>query len=105
MLIPGAAAALLFAMTQTAGTTSVDSDALLDCAADRYRAARVMERGKDAAGLVAAKGMGAIAPVGPRRAEAARLRAEGDAFRQRAGTDLSRRQVAAREATGACTAD
>lgn len=100
MLSIGLAASLLLTFAPPAA--DADADPLLDCAADRYRAARALARGRDATELSATKGMGALAPVGRRRVAAARLQAEGDALRRRVGSMLSRSQIAARPAAIGC---
>lgn len=97
-------AALLAIATALAVSETKTADELLGCAADRYRAARVVDSAAVASGVVAAKGMGAIAPAG-RPAEAARLRADGDDFRRRANSELSRAQVLSRYPGRMCSID
>lgn len=96
------AIATAMSLTGAALVETRPSEALLACAADRYRAARTIERAQDASALAATKGMGAIAPASRHGAEAARLRAEGDDFRQRAASTLSRREISAQYAGQGC---
>jgi hypothetical protein len=97
------AAALLGTATVQSAPVPTDAEALLACAADRYRAARLARLSAGPAAPVVAKGLGGMAPVGPERARAQRLEAEGDALRARAGTSLDRAAVIARYGKAACT--
>lgn len=94
MLFPSFAVLFALAATQSPPTPA-DTEPLLACAADRYKAARRVALAHGPAYQLASKGMGAIAPVGPQRAQAARLRAEGDAYRAQAGSTASPAQIIA----------